>query len=54
MISHGPMIQPMSVTQNRVSPGRRSIWNATSSAILARKPPWTCTEPLGLPVVPLV
>ena len=32
------MIQPMSVSQNRRSPGRRSVWNATSSAIFTRKP----------------
>ena len=37
-ISHGPMIQPMSVSQNNRSPARRSIWNATSSAIFTRKP----------------
>ena len=32
------MIQPMSVSQNRRSPGRRSVWNATSSATLTVKP----------------
>ena len=37
-ISHGPMIQPMSVSQNSRSPARRSIWNATSSAIFTRNP----------------
>ncbi|GIU89079.1 MAG: hypothetical protein KatS3mg010_0178 [Acidimicrobiia bacterium] len=53
-ISHGPMIQPMSVSQNNGSPGRRSVWNATSAAIFTRKPPCTCTAPFGRPVVPLV
>ena len=53
-ISHGPMIQPRSVNQNRRSSGCRSVWYATSLAIFTRKPPWTWTEPLGRPVVPLV
>ena len=53
-ICHGPMIQPMSVSQNRTSSGPQSAWNPTSSAIFARNPPWTCTAPFGRPVVPLV
>ena len=44
----------MSVSQNRRSPGCRSVWNATSSAIFTRNPPCTCTAPFGRPVVPLV
>ena len=51
-ISHGPMIQPKSANQKRRSPGRQSNWNATSSAIFTVNPPWTCTAPLGRPVVP--
>ena len=50
----GPMIQPRSVSQKRTSSGWQSAWNPTSSAILARKPPCTCTAPFGRPVVPLV
>ena len=52
MISHGPMIQPKSANQKRRSSGRTSNWKATSSAIFATKPPWTCTDPFGRPVVP--
>src|SRR5690349_652560 len=55
------MIQPRSVSQKSTSSRsppvtvvRQSAWNPTSSAILARKPPCTCTAPFGLPVVPLV
>ncbi len=53
-ISHGPMIQPKSANQKRRSPGRTSNWKATSAAILTVNPPCTCTDPLGLPVVPEV
>jgi hypothetical protein len=53
-ISHGPMIQPRSVTQCSTSPGRTSVWYATSSAIFTRNPACTCSTPFGLPVVPLV
>ena len=50
--SHGPMIQPMSVNQNRTSPVLTSVWKAPSSATFTVHPPCTCTEPLGRPVVP--
>src|SRR5438477_121170 len=46
------MIHPMSVNQNRRSSSCRSTWYATSSVILTRKPPCTCTTPFGRPVVP--
>ena len=46
------MIQPMSVTHMKRSSVPMSSWNAHSSAILTRKPPWTCTAPFGRPVVP--
>ena len=54
MISHGPMIQPKSVSQNSRSPGRQSVWNAPSSATFTVQPPWTWTDPFGRPVVPEV
>ena len=58
--SHGPMIQPMSVNQNSMSPPpwpngvtpRQSVWKAPSSATFTSQPPWTCTAPFGRPVVP--
>ena len=46
------MIQPMSVTHMTRSSAWTSAWNAASSAIFTRNPPWTCTAPLGRPVVP--
>ena len=49
---HGPMIQPMSVAKWMRSPGLTFVWYATSRAIDTRKPPWTCSAPFGLPVVP--
>ena len=46
------MIQPRSVSQNTRSPGPMSVWKAPSSATFTVQPPWTCTTPLGRPVVP--
>src|SRR5947207_25335 len=51
-ISHGPIIHPMSVNHHRRSPARRANTCARSWAAFTGKPPWTCTAPLGRPVVP--
>ena len=50
--SHGPIIQPMSLTQYMVSPGCTSKPCAMSCAALIGKPQCVCTAPLGRPVVP--
>src|SRR6266508_721747 len=52
MIESGPMIQPMSVTQQNTPPGFTSNEYATSLATFTRNPAWVCTAPLGRPVVP--
>ena len=52
--SHGPIIQPMSLTQYMVSPGCTSKAWAMSCADLMGKPQCVCTAPLGRPVVPEV
>ena len=52
MTTHGPMIQPMSVTHITRSSAWTSAWKAASSAIFTRSPPCTWTAPFGRPVVP--
>jgi hypothetical protein len=52
LISHGPIIQPISVSQKTVSVDCTSKHWAMSWAPLIGKPPWTCSTPLGRPVVP--
>ena len=53
-MAQGPIIQPMSVNQNIRSPGPTSKRCAMSWVPFNGKPQWTCTAPLGLPVVPEV
>src|SRR5262249_43496289 len=52
--SHGPIIQPMSVIQQRVSSGCRSSPIHMPCADLIGKPQCVCTAPFGFPVVPEV
>ena len=49
LIAQGPIIQPMSVYQNKMSPGWTSKQWAMSCAPLTGKPQCTCCAPLGLP-----
>jgi hypothetical protein len=51
-MSHGPIIQPMSVYQNTTSSDPMSKQWAMSCAVLTGKPPCTWSVPFGLPVVP--
>ena len=51
-IAHGPIIQPISVSQNSRSPGPRSKQWARSCVAFSGKPWCTCSAPLGRPVVP--
>ena len=52
--SHGPIIQPMSVTQNSVSSECKFKPIQMSCAALTGKPQCVCTAPFGRPVVPEV
>ena len=54
MMVHGPIIQPISESQKKRSPGLWSKASQISLAIWARQPACVWTAPLGLPVVPEV